>query len=95
MTDERILNRSRGHFTTFVEEQLQWAERLKVNVPWTDFEATHPIIIGILGSDGIGPSIAAESQRVLEHLLREQVGRIRERITPVARFALSDRIAYI
>lgn len=72
MTDERILNRSRGHFTTFVEEQLQRAERLRVNVPWIDFEATHPIIIGISGSDGIDPSIAADSQRVLKRLLREQ-----------------------
>ncbi len=73
MTDQQILNRARDHFATIVEEQLQRVERLKADVPWTDFEATHPIIIGILGGDGIGPSITAESRRVLEYLLREQV----------------------
>ena len=73
MTDQRIINRAKDHFATIVEEQLERVERLKVDVPWTDFSNTTPIIIGVLGGDGIGPSITAESQRVLEYLLREQV----------------------
>ena len=39
----------------------------------TDFTALDHIEIGVLGGDGIGPSIAHESQRVLETLLSDQV----------------------
>jgi isocitrate dehydrogenase (NAD+) len=40
---------------------------------WIDFSAVKPIVIGILGGDGIGPYIAAEAQRVLEYLLRDAI----------------------
>ncbi|MYJ58416.1 MAG: isocitrate/isopropylmalate dehydrogenase family protein, partial [Chloroflexi bacterium] len=39
----------------------------------TDFTTLDHIEIGVLGGDGIGPSIAHESQRVLEALLEDQV----------------------
>jgi isocitrate dehydrogenase (NAD+) len=60
-------------FTKILEEQLARVERLKQQPDWLDFSKIRPIKIGILGGDGIGPTIAEEARRVLEYLLREQV----------------------
>ena len=95
MTDQQILNRARDHFATIVEERLQRVERLKADVPWTDFEATHPIIIGILGGDGIGPSITAESRRVLEHLLQEQVDSGKVEFRTIEGLTIENRAAQL
>ena len=56
-----------------LEQQLNRVERLKQEGDWTDYSTLSPIIIGMLGGDGIGPSISAETQTVLEYLLRDQV----------------------
>ena len=57
----------------FLEEQLARVERLKQQPDWLDFSQVKPIKIGMIGGDGIGPTIAIESQKVLEYLLGEQV----------------------
>ena len=73
MTNAQLIEKAKEHFGTVVEQQLQRVERLKAKVPWADFREIKPIIIGIIGGDGIGPYICAESRRLLEHLLRNQV----------------------
>ncbi|MBD3334962.1 MAG: isocitrate/isopropylmalate dehydrogenase family protein, partial [Candidatus Eisenbacteria bacterium] len=40
---------------------------------WTDYSKVKPIIVGVIGGDGIGPYIAAEARRVLETILSEEV----------------------
>ena len=82
MTDSQVIAAAKEHFAAIVEQQLQRVERLKVDVAWTDFQKVDPIVIGILGGDGIGPYITAEAQRVLEFLLRDQVdnGKVQFRI---------------
>jgi isocitrate dehydrogenase (NAD+) len=52
---------------------LARVERLKQQPDWLDFNQVKPIKIGMIGGDGIGPTIAIESQKVLEYLLRDQV----------------------
>jgi isocitrate dehydrogenase (NAD+) len=64
---------AKKHFGQVLEEQLERVERLKQQPDWSDFNKISPVKIGMLGGDGIGPGIAAESQRVLEHLLSDQV----------------------
>ena len=64
---------AKTHFGQVLEEQLERVERLKQQPDWLDFSKISPIKIGMLGGDGIGPSIAAESQTVLESLLSDQV----------------------
>ena len=56
-----------------LQQQMERVERLKTAEPPVDFTSVSPIIVGVLGGDGIGPYIAAEAQRVLEYLLRDQV----------------------
>jgi isocitrate dehydrogenase (NAD+) len=73
MAYEAQIETAKTHFGKILEEQLARVERLKQQPDWLDFSRIKPIKIGMIGGDGIGPSIAIESQRVLEYLLRDQV----------------------
>lgn len=73
MADPQLIKKAQEHFGKVFEEQLARVERLKKEEPWQDFSKTKPVIIGILGGDGIGPTISAEAQRILETLLKPQV----------------------
>ena len=73
MADKQTIEAAKEHFGEVVAQQLERVERLKNEPDWVDYSAVSPIIVGMLGGDGIGPSISAETQTVLEHLLRGEV----------------------
>ena len=73
MADKQVIEAAKEHFGKVLEGQLERVERLNTGTEWTDFGQVRPIIIGILGGDGIGPTIVEEAQRVLEHLLQSEV----------------------
>ena len=73
MSDSQATERAKEHFGRILEQQLERIERLKQDQKWTDYTSLEPIIIGVIGGDGIGPTITAEAQHVLESLLKEQV----------------------
>ena len=68
-TKQEALNR----FEMILDAQAERIERIKNDTSTIDYAATKPIIIGILGGDGIGPFIAEEAQRVLEILLKDAI----------------------
>jgi isocitrate dehydrogenase (NAD+) len=67
------IDKAKEYFGQIVEEQLKRVEALKKAQDWIDYSQVKPIIIGIIGGDGIGPFIAAEARRVLEFMLQEEV----------------------
>ena len=69
MTDKHI-NKATIQFQKLLQDQLARVGRISTVEEQTDYAALNPIIVGILGGDGIGPFIAAEAQRVLESLLQ-------------------------
>jgi isocitrate dehydrogenase (NAD+) len=69
---EEAIERAKNHFGSLIEQQLKRIEAMKQAQEWVDYKAVKPIIIGIIGGDGIGPFIAEESKRVLEFLLRAE-----------------------
>jgi isocitrate dehydrogenase (NAD+) len=73
VVNAQAIEAAKQHFGTVLEQQLQRVEQLKQEGDWTDFSKVSPIIVGMLGGDGIGPSISDETQKVLEYLLRDQV----------------------
>jgi isocitrate dehydrogenase (NAD+) len=72
MSHEAI-ERAKEHFGKLLEEQFARVERIKAMPDWTDYARLKPVIIGILGGDGIGPFIAQESQWVLTELMRDEI----------------------
>ena len=73
MVNTNAIEQAKEHFGTVLEQQLARIEEMKQQDDWIDYGVISPIVIGILGGDGIGPSISQETQRVLEYLLREEV----------------------
>jgi isocitrate dehydrogenase (NAD+) len=71
--DTQAIERAKSHFEKLVVEQLERVERMKKGQDWTDYAALKPIIIGMIGGDGIGPFISDEAQRVLETLLADEI----------------------
>ena len=69
MTDKHI-NKATIQFQKLLQDQLARVDRMSAVEEQTDYAALNPIIVGILGGDGIGPFIAAEAHRVLESLLQ-------------------------
>lgn len=82
MVDMHVIEVAKEHFGKVLEDQLERVERLKIEDNWADFANIKPIIIGILGGDGIGPAITNEAQHVLEYLLGDEVtsGKVEFRI---------------
>ncbi|TET69925.1 MAG: isocitrate/isopropylmalate dehydrogenase family protein [Candidatus Aminicenantes bacterium] len=71
--DYTAIEKAKEYFGQIVEEQLKRVEELKNAQDWIDYSQLKPIIVGIIGGDGIGPHIAAVSRRVLEFILQEEV----------------------
>ena len=73
MSNLTAIETAKTHFGTVVAEQLERVERLLQEGDWVSYESLKPIIIGMIGGDGIGPSISNATQRVLEYLLADSV----------------------
>jgi isocitrate dehydrogenase (NAD+) len=68
-----LIEAAQKQFATVLDQQLDRVDRLNEGEKWTDFSTLSPIIVGVLGGDGIGPAITAEARRVLEYLLAEEL----------------------
>lgn len=73
MTQEESIKTVTKKFETIVREQLKRVEELKKETPAVDYTLLRPIIIGLCWGDGIGEFISKHSQRILAHVLKQQV----------------------
>ena len=71
--DKAAIENAKEYFGQIVEEQLNRIEEIKKAADWIDYAQIKPIIIGIIGGDGIGPYIAKEARRVLEFMLKNEM----------------------
>ncbi|MGD9140941.1 MAG: isocitrate/isopropylmalate family dehydrogenase [bacterium] len=80
--DQAAIDKGKKHFGDLIKSQMERVEIMKKGEDFTDYSKLKPIIIGVLGGDGIGPFIAAEAQRVLEALLADEIkdGRVEFRV---------------
>jgi len=70
---KKEIEEAKEKFGKILEEQLERVERMKKTEEWIDYSKQKPIIIGIIGGDGIGPYITKEAQRILEFLLKKEL----------------------
>jgi len=82
MVDAQSIEKAKEHFGSIVSEQLERVERMKSAEDWIDYKSLKPIIIGVVGGDGIGPYICKHAHNVLEFLLADEVknGKIEFRV---------------
>ena len=91
--DSAAIGRAKEHFGKLLENQMKRMEKIKAMPDWIDYKTVKPVKIGILAGDGIGPFIAAESRRVLEHLLKDEVKAGKVEIKNIEGLTIENRAA--
>jgi isocitrate dehydrogenase (NAD+) len=89
--DNSAIEKAKDHFGQIVEDQLSRVEAMKKAADWIDYSQVKPIIIGVIGGDGIGPSIAKESRRILEFLLQEEIEKGKIEIRDIEGLTIENR----
>ena len=76
--DNHNLQKVSAHFISVIEQQLNRLDKIKNSDDWINYKDINPIIIGMIGGDGIGPIISDATRYVLEELLskEEKAGKI-------------------
>jgi isocitrate dehydrogenase (NAD+) len=82
MTDKKNIEQAKNHFEQIIVEQLKRVDRMKAGEDWIEYNQLQPLIIGVVGGDGIGPYICGHAQQILEFLLKEEIqsGKIEIRV---------------
>ena len=93
MPNANVIETAKNHFGGLVEQQLERVERLKTAPPPVDYADVSPIVIGMLGGDGIGPTITYESQRVLEQLLADEAAKGKVEFRNIEGLTIENRAA--
>lgn len=91
--DYAAIEKAKEHFGRLLEAQMKRMEKLKAAPDWIDYSRLKPIIIGVIGGDGIGPFIAKEARRVLEALLQEEVKKGKVEIRTIEGLTIENRAA--
>jgi isocitrate dehydrogenase (NAD+) len=73
MEDREVYERATTHFSSLIERQMARIEDMREQQSWIDYSDVDPLVVGVVGGDGIGPIICDEARRVMEFLLADQV----------------------
>jgi isocitrate dehydrogenase (NAD+) len=93
--DRTAILRATDHFGKLLEVQMKRMETIKSMPDWIDYSKLKPVKIGILAGDGIGPVIAAESKRVLEFLLQDEVRAGKVELRDIEGLTIENRAAHL
>ncbi len=80
------------HFGALLDRQLDRVEAMRGGDRWLDHSKLKPIVIGVVGGDGIGPIIAREAARVMGHLLEREAAEGRVEVRNIEGMTLEDRV---
>ena len=73
MASPTAIDNAKSHFETIINEQIARVEAVRNAGPPLDYGEISPVVIGIIGGDGIGPAITEVGRQVLEELLSAEV----------------------
>ncbi|MFA5032909.1 MAG: isocitrate/isopropylmalate family dehydrogenase [bacterium] len=90
--DMEHIKKANEHFSKLIESQSKRVEKMKKTPEWIDYSKIKPIIIGTLGGDGIGPYITAESQRVLEFILKDEIKNGKVQMKTIEGLTIENRV---
>jgi len=82
-------------YRSLLEGQLARVERINAAGDAVDYTKMDKIVIGVCGGDGIGPTITAETARVLEHLLADEVKAGKIEFRTIEGLTIENRIAHM
>ena len=91
---ENYVNAAVEQFRSILEEQIARQRKMEADNAYTDYKKLDKIIIGVCGGDGIGPIISAESVRVLEFILKDEIKAGKVEIRTIEGLTIENRIAH-
>ena len=80
-------------FRNLLTEQIERQKKMVSESGATDFSKLSKIVIGICGGDGIGPIISAQSNRLLNFLLKEEIASGKVELKTIEGLTIENRIA--
>lgn len=91
---EKYINEAVEQFRSILTEQIARERKMESEKKYTDYEKLDKIIIGICGGDGIGPIISAESERLLQFILKDEIEKGRIELRTIEGLTIENRIAH-
>lgn len=91
---EQYIESAVGQFRTLLNEQIARERKMEQEKKITDYAKLDKIIIGICGGDGIGPIISAESERLLQFILKDEIAAGKIELRTIEGLTIENRIAH-
>jgi len=92
MNHTEAIERAKEHFGGLLEAQLQRVDQMKSGDGWADYSSLQPIVIGVIGGDGIGPYITEQAVRVLKYVLAEQIAEGKVELRDIPGLDIESRV---
>jgi len=93
MSQTEAIEKAKEHFAKLLEAQLERVDQMKSNDAWVDYSSLVPIVIGVVGGDGIGPYITKEAVRVLKYVLAREMASGRVQLRDIPGLTIEERAA--
>lgn len=91
--DNAAISAALEKFKTILTEQLSRVETMKQSNSWLNFETCDPLVIGVCGGDGIGPTISREAERVLAQCLSARIAAGQVVLRTIEGLTIENRVA--
>ena len=95
MISQSAIDNAKNHFETIINEQVARVEAVKNAGAPLDYGAISPVVIGIIGGDGIGPAITEVGRQVLEELLSAEVAANKVEFRNIEGLTIENRAAHM
>ena len=95
MISQSAINNAKEHFATIINEQVARVEAVKNEGAPVDYGSISPVVIGIIGGDGIGPAITEVGRQVLEELLSDEVAAGKIEFRNIEGLTIENRAAHM
>lgn len=91
---EKYINAAVEQFKTILTEQIARQRKMEQDKKVTDYSKLDKIVIGVCGGDGIGPIISAESERLLQFILKDEIAAGKVELRTIEGLTIENRIAH-
>ena len=95
MISQSAIDNAKEHFATIIIEQVARVEAVKNAGAPLDYGAVSPVVIGIIGGDGIGPAITEVGRQVLEELLSDELAANKVEFRNIEGLTIENRAAHM
>ena len=93
MNQAEAIVKAKDHFGKLLEGQLKRVDQMKAGDEWVDYSKLKPIVVGVVGGDGIGPYITKEAVRVLEYVLQKEIAEGKVQLKDIKGLTIEERAA--